>query len=136
MQVTQPPLLTMACHCTGCQRMSASAYSLSVAVPASGFAVVLGEPVIGGLHGASRHHHCPHCKSWIFTRPAGLEDLVNLRASMLEDHSWFSPFVETYRAEGYTWASTGAVHSFAALPEESAFGPLVADFAARGPRPA
>ncbi len=24
-QITAPPLLTMACHCTGCQRMTASA---------------------------------------------------------------------------------------------------------------
>jgi hypothetical protein len=37
------PLLTMACHCTGCQRMSASAFSLSVAVPSAGFAVKTGE---------------------------------------------------------------------------------------------
>lgn len=63
--------------------MSASASSLSVALPAPGFEVVRGEPVIGGLHGASRHYHCPHCKSWLFTRPEGMDDLVNLRASAL-----------------------------------------------------
>ena len=55
-EVTGPPLVTMACHCTGCQRMTASAYSLSVAVPSEGFAVTKGEPVIGGLHGATRHY--------------------------------------------------------------------------------
>src|SRR5688572_3174914 len=80
MQVTAPPLITGACHCSGCQRMTAGPYSLSVAVPASGFAVVAGEPVIGGLHGASRHYHCPHCKSWLFTRPEGMDEMmVNLR---------------------------------------------------------
>jgi hypothetical protein len=135
MRVTAPPLLTMACHCKGCQRMTASAYSLSVAVPASGFAIVQGEPVIGGLHGASRHYHCPHCKSWLFTRPEGLDDLVNLRASMLDDRAWFAPFVETCTAEAYSWAKTGAAHSFANIPEAQAFGPLVAEFATRGPRP-
>ena len=135
LRITAPPLLTMACHCAGCQRMTASAFSLSVAEPASGFEVSEGEPVVGGLHGASRHFHCPHCKSWMFTRPEGLDDLVNVRATMLEDHGWFVPFVETCRAEGFPWAATGATHSFPNIPEPAAFGPLVAEFAERGPHP-
>ena len=45
------PVITMACHCTGCQRMTASAFSLSVAIPSDGFEATHGEPVIGGLHG-------------------------------------------------------------------------------------
>ena len=135
MRVTAPPLLTMACHCAGCQRMTASAFSLSIALPTSGFEVVQGEPVIGGLHGAARHHHCPHCKSWLFTRPDGI-DIVNLRATMLDDHAWFTPFVETCTAEGFAWARTGAVHSFPNIPAMDAYEPLVAEFAAHGPRPA
>lgn len=136
MRVSAPPVVTMACHCAGCQRMSASAFSLSILVPAAGFEIVTGEPVIGGLHGASRHYHCPRCKSWLFTRPEGMDDLVNLRASILDDHAWYVPFVETCTDEGYAWAKTGAAHSFPNMPEPSAFGPIVADFAARGPRPA
>jgi hypothetical protein len=38
-RVSAPPLLTMACHCRGCQKLSASAYSLTIAVPSEGFAV-------------------------------------------------------------------------------------------------
>jgi hypothetical protein len=33
LKITKRPLLTMACHCTGCQRMSSSAFSLSAAIP-------------------------------------------------------------------------------------------------------
>lgn len=135
MTISAPPLITMACHCTGCQRMTASAYSLSIAVPAEGFEVTQGEPVLGGLQAADRHHHCPFCKSWLFTRPHGLDFMVNVRASMLDDSSWFQPFVETARAEGFPWATTGAKHSFAGIPEADAFGPLVADYAQHGPRP-
>ena len=135
MTISAPPLITMACHCTGCQRMTASAYSLSIAVPVEGFAVTAGEPVIGGLHGPDRHHHCPFCKSWLFTRPEGLDFMVNVRASMLEDPSWFQPYVETSRAEGFPWAETGAVHSFPGNPDAEAFGPLVAEFAQQGARP-
>lgn len=135
MRVTQPPLLTMACHCAGCQRMTASAFSLSIAIPTPGFEVVQGEPVIGGLHGPSRHYHCPHCKSWLFTRPDGLDHFVNLRATMLDDHRWFVPFAETCTDEGLPWAKTGAVHSFGNIPPLEAYGPLVAEYAQRGARP-
>jgi hypothetical protein len=48
-KMTLPPFLTMACHCTGCQRMTGSAFSLSAAFPTKGFSVMRGEPVIGGL---------------------------------------------------------------------------------------
>ena len=133
-EITAPPMLTMACHCTGCQTMSASAFSLSVAIPAAGFAVTQGEPVIGGLHGAARHYFCPHCMSWMFTRMEGLDDFVNLRPTMLDDHSWFAPFAETYVSEKLPWAATGAAHSFAKFPAMEAFGGLIQEFAARPQR--
>src|SRR6478735_12330017 len=83
------PIIAMACHCTGCQRMTASAFSLSVLYPSASFEVVQGEPVIGGLHGATRHFFCPHCMSWLFTRPEGLDEFVNVRTVMLDDASLF-----------------------------------------------
>ena len=83
-RVTAPPMLAAACHCTGCQTMSASAYSMSLAIPAAGFAVIAGEPVTGGLHGASRHLFCGWCMSWMFTRPEGVQEFVNVRPSMLD----------------------------------------------------
>lgn len=135
LRITAPPLMTMACHCLGCQRMTASAYSLSIALPSNGLEIVEGEPVIGGLHGASRHYHCPHCKSWLFTRPEGMDDMVNLRATMLDDHGWFRPFVETCKSEALPWAQTGAKHSFPNIPAPGAWQPLIEDFAQNGPRP-
>jgi hypothetical protein len=134
-RVTAPPLVTMVCHCTGCQRMSASAFSLSIAIPSPGFAVTQGEPVIGGLHGEARHHFCPWCMSWMFTRIAGLDDFVNLRAPVLDDARWIEPFVETFTAEKLPWASTPAPHSYAGFPPEADYPRLLAAFAERGPRP-
>lgn len=135
MRITAPPLLTMACHCSGCQRMAASACSLSIAIPKEGFAVVEGEPVIGGLHGPNRHHYCPHCKTWLYTEPDGLDFFVNVRATLLEDHAWFVPFVETCTEEGFAWAKTGAVHSYPNIPDLSVYEPLLAEFAEKGARP-
>lgn len=135
-RVTRPPMLTGACHCTGCQSMSASAYSLTVTIPADGFEVTMGEPVLGGLRGPVSHHfHCPECKSWMFTRAEGFDWFVNLRPSMLDDHHWFEPHVDIWTAEALPWASTGAKHSYEHTPEMADFEMLMRDFAAEGARP-
>ncbi|MDP3593207.1 GFA family protein [Phenylobacterium sp.] len=130
-KVSAPPLMTMACHCTGCQKMSASAYSLSAAIPSEGFEITQGEPVIGGLHGASRHYFCPHCMSWMFTRPEGVDFFVNLRPTMLDDTSWFTPFIETFTSEKLPWAATGAPHSYETFPPYEAFDGLIQDYGAQ-----
>ena len=133
--VTAAPLISMACHCTGCQRMTASAFSLSLALPEAGFSVTKGEPVLGGLRQQTRHYFCPDCKSWVYTRPADPPGLVNLRATMLDEAAWFVPHVEFFTAEKLPWATTGARHSYATAPEPSEFGPLLAEYAAERARP-
>lgn len=130
-KVSAPPLLSAACHCTGCQAMSASAYSLSIGIPSEGFEVIEGEPVIGGVHGETRHYFCPHCMSWMFTRPPGTEAFVNLRPSMLDEHRWFVPFVEFWTREKLPWANTPAVHSYETQPPMEAFPALLEQYAAR-----
>ena len=135
LRISAPPILTMACHCSGCQRMSASAYSLSAAIPTPGFAVTRGEPVLGGLRDPElRHFFCPSCMSWMFTRPPEivtrfLPEFVNVRATMLEDVSWFSPFVETWTRAKLPWATTPAVHSYAEFPPVEDYAMLLAEFA-------
>ncbi|HVJ02982.1 MAG TPA: GFA family protein [Sphingomonas sp.] len=130
-RVSGAPLFTGACHCRGCQRMTASAFSLSGGWPADRFEVIEGEPVIGGLHGATRHYFCPHCMSWLFTRPEGFDDFVNVRTTMLDVPPAEPPFLETCTAEALPWAKTGATHSFKGFPSSDSFGPLMAEFAAR-----
>ena len=127
-KISAPPLVTMACHCTGCQKMSSSAFSLSAAVPSESFAVTKGEPVIGGLHGATRHYFCPHCMSWMFTRPEGLDWFVNFRSTMLDDPEGFAPFVETWTVEKLAFAETGAVHSYETLPPDEAWEGLTKEY--------
>lgn len=135
-EVSEPPLLTGACHCTGCRKMSASAFSLTITVPAHAFAVTEGEPVVGGLKGPQSHHfHCPDCLSWIYTRAEGFDWFVNVRATMLDDDSWFEPFVEVWAGQKLPWAATAARHSFEADPPIEAWEALMKDYAVEGRRP-
>lgn len=129
-RVSGRPMVTMACHCTGCRRMTASAYSLSSLYAADRFKITAGEPVIGGLRGETRHFFCPSCMSWLFTRPAGMDTFVNLRSTMLDDPSSHSPFIETWTSEKLSWAETGATHSFDSSPLQDEFPVLLAEYAA------
>ena len=127
--VSSPPFLTMVCHCTGCQHMTGSAFSLSAAIPSQGFAVTKGEPVIGGLHGATRHFFCPYCMSWMFTWPDGF-DFVNLRVTMLDDPSGSAAFLsETYTSEKLAWATTPAPHRFEKFPPLHEYKGLIEKYA-------
>lgn len=130
LRVSKPPLLTMACHCTGCRKMSSSAYSLSAAIPADGFEVIAGEPVIGGLHGAARHYFCGWCMTWMFTRPDGIDFFVNLRPTMLDDAAWCEPYIETCTGEKLPWATTAARHGFATYPAMDEYEGLIAGYRA------
>lgn len=130
-EVDAAPLLTMACHCTGCQRMTSSAFSLSAVFASEAFAVTRGEPVIGGLRESPSHYFCGFCMSWVFTRVEGLEGFVNVRPTMFDDHSWFSPFIETFTSERLPWARTPAVHRFPRFPPDEAYEGLARQFAAR-----
>ena|SRR5690348_10315451 len=132
-RVSAPPMVTMACHCRGCQQMTASAFSLTAVVPSEGFEVTAGEPVIGGLHGPQAHHFfCPHCMSWLFTRAEGLDWFVNVRSAMLDEPRWTTPFAELYTSEKIAWATTPAVKSFPQFPTFDGFGELVKEYQAQG----
>ena len=128
-EVSAPPLVTMACHCRGCQKMSASACSLSVAVPVAGFRVVEGDPVIGGLKGAAHHHFCPDCLTWMFSRPEGLEFMVNLRTTMLDDPTGLPPFIETWTSEKLPWVEVRAPHAYPGFPPMEDMERLLGAFA-------
>lgn len=130
-QVTKHPINTMVCHCTGCQKMSGSAFSSTAMIPADGFEVIAGTPVVGGLKGPEIHHqHCPECLSWVFTTFGPERPFVNLRAVMLDDAAWFRPYAESYTSEMLPWAQTGAPHSFAQFPPPDARPALMAGFPA------
>ena len=126
-EVSAPEMLTMVCHCRGGQRMSGGAFALGLTVPAAGFAVTAGEPVIGGMHGDVQHFHCPHCMSWVFTRPPGVP-IVNVRTTMLDAPGDAAPFLEMCAAEKLAWVSVPAAHSFPGFPPNDAWPGLIASY--------
>jgi hypothetical protein len=129
MRITAAPLITMACHCRGCQRMSASAFSLTALIPADGFAIVLGTPQIGALHGEHRYLYCPYCLNWLYTAPAGMP-FVNVRPVLFDVPLWRVPFAETCVDDKLPWVTTPAKYSFDRYPPADQFGALITAYAA------
>jgi hypothetical protein len=119
----------MACHCTGCQRMTGGAFSLSALYDAGKFEVTAGEPAVGGMHGPLRHMFCPYCMSWLFTLMEGMEAFASVRATMLDNAHAFTPSIETYTIEMLPWALTPAIHRFERFPPAEAYPSLIAEFA-------
>ena len=128
-EISSAPLLTSACHCRGCQRMSSSAYSLTAIMPAPAFKVVAGDPVKGGLQGPEANHYfCPDCKTWMFTRIPGFDQIVNVRSTLLEDPVWTEPYLETMTSEKLPWVQVPAKRSYEKFPEMDEFEGLIAEF--------
>jgi len=110
--------------------MSGSAFSLTVAVPSAALTID-GDTVIGGLHGGQiRHHHCDHCKGWLFTRIDPDPGFTNVRVGILADPAAFVPFIDTCTDQALPWVTTSARHRFPGFPPNEAFGPLLAEYAA------
>lgn len=128
-RVSAPPIITMACHCRGCQKLSASAFSLTAMFPADAFAVVQGAPQIGALHGDNPYFFCPKCLNWLYTALSSAP-FVNVRPSLFDVTEWATPFIESYVSEKLPWASTSARHSFEKFPGPEHYGPLMAEYAA------
>lgn len=129
-RVSAPPMITMACHCKGCQKLSASAFSLTAMFAADAFAVIKGEPQIGALHGDNPYYFCPRCLNWLCTALRGAP-VVNVRPALFDVPAWSTPFIESYVSEKLPWATTPAKHSFEKFPTPDRYGPLTAEYAAQ-----
>jgi hypothetical protein len=129
-EATGAPLVTMACHCTGCQRMTGGAFSVSSLYPAERFELTQGDTVRGGMKTGPDHRFCADCMSWMFTMAEGLDGFVNIRSPMFDDAPQHRPYVEMCRSEGLPGAASGAVRSYEGFPQEDEFPELIAGYAA------
>jgi hypothetical protein len=123
------PLVTMACHCIGCQRMTGGAFSLSSLYPDDRFQILEGETVRGGLKTGPNHRFCASCMSWLYTVPDGFEGFANVRSSLFADAAEHRPYVEMWTREALPLAQSGAEVKYETVPDEAQFGDLMASYA-------
>ena len=128
---THPPILTLACHCSDCQKLTASAYSLTAIIPSEGFSVLKGQLVLGGRkNNQRRHYFCSECMTFVYTQIDGKNDRVNVRTSIFDNTSILVPFIELMTKEKLPWVSVPVSHSFTSSPQTShEFDALTSEYA-------
>jgi hypothetical protein len=109
--VSAPPLFVMACHCTDCRQLTASAFSLGMPVPADGFAVTAGEAQPWTKTADSGHRstawRCSACGTWTHTTLDAKPEMVVVRPSTLDDSGWVRPVAEIFTGSALPWARLG-----------------------------
>ena len=74
-EITEAPQLVYTCHCTDCQRITGSAFSLGIALPETAFHRTAGEPrALQRVPDSGRPNTrfvCPECACWVYSLPRG-----------------------------------------------------------------
>ena len=131
-QIKQAPLLSFACHCRGCQKLTSSAFSLGIMIQIDQFELTKGETVVGALHKSdARYGYCGWCKCWVTSEPRAGNGVINVRSTLIDGPLALEPFIEMWMKEKIPWASTPAKHSFDETPSLDAFPSLVSEYMQR-----
>ncbi|MHC1547877.1 GFA family protein [Phyllobacterium sp. K27] len=107
--VTAAPLWTLMCHCTDCQEMTASAFSLCAIIATDSFSITSETQPEGHRKTAdngaiSTRFVCPECATWTHTQTTSSTEMMIVRPSSLDDHSWFKPVAQLYTRSAQKWA--------------------------------
>jgi hypothetical protein len=106
-QVTAPPLMIYACHCTGCQRIAGSAFGLSATIGEASFEFVKGEPRTvdwSSEAGNQRFgYFCDGCGCRIAHGQTPSNGILSLRAGTFDDTSWAAPMGHTWTRSAQPW---------------------------------
>ncbi len=94
-RLSAPPLVLYACHCTECQRQSASAFGMSMAVDREALSVDWSRCGTWERKGASGRtvacRFCRRCGARLFHEPSRNPAIVNIKPGSLDDSSWLQP---------------------------------------------
>jgi len=106
-EVIEEPLITVACHCQDCQKLSTSAFSVSMILKRTGFKIVSGElkswerPTAAG--GVAVCWFCPDCGNRIFHENPEMPSVIRLKPGTLEDTSVLKPQAHVWTCREQPW---------------------------------
>ena len=108
-RVSAEPVRVAICHCTQCQRVTGSAFSMAMIVADGAFGLLQGElktwirssdagrPVLCGF--------CPDCGTRITHKAELYRGFTNVRAGTLDDRSWLQPTMSFWTREKQPWVT-------------------------------
>jgi hypothetical protein len=109
-EISKAPQLVYTCHCTDCQRLTSSAFSMALVVTNNAFDLTGPEPrPIQRTADSGRtviRWVCPDCGTWIWSGPQldpARPDALRVRAGTLDDTSWLRPTVHFWTRSAQPW---------------------------------
>jgi hypothetical protein len=107
--VDAAPVWQGVCHCSNCQRQTASAFSTIVGVPSNaltveGEALASFKTISEGYDSTTERHFCSTCGSPVFSIIEAMPQLAWLKAGTIDDISWFEPTAEIWTSSAQPWA--------------------------------
>ena len=107
-RVTETPLIVHACHCLNCQKLTGSAFVITLWIERELVAVSGAEPKFYRLTAGSGQTHdvyyCPDCGTRLWSRFEAVPgDTILLRAGTLDDPAAVTPDVHIYTRSKLPW---------------------------------
>jgi len=106
-RLIRAPYAVYTCHCTDCQTLTASVFSLNGVVQAEDLEIVSGELTmwLRTAESGARipQHVCGHCGVRIFTEPPDGSGTQTLRLGTLDDTSWLVPSAAIFMKSAQLW---------------------------------
>jgi hypothetical protein len=106
-EITEAPQEVYTCHCTDCQRLTSSAFSMAIAVTSAAFGLMGIEPrQIQSTADSGRvkiRWVCPECGCWVCSVGGWGNGLRRVRAGTLDDTSWLRPTMHFWTRSKQPW---------------------------------
>ena len=104
-EITEAPQLVYTCHCTDCQRLTSSAFSLGLVVAEAAFhrSGIAPRPLQRTADSGRTNTRlvCPECGSWVCGMAR--DGVIRVRAGTLDDTSWLRPTRHIWTRSKQPW---------------------------------
>ena len=106
-RVTCEPVVTVACHCRDCQKLSASAFSLTMLIPEASFELLSGSLTVferpADMGGSAVCYFCSTCGNRVYHENPQVPGLFRLKPGGLDDTSIIQPQAHVWTSRAQPW---------------------------------
>lgn len=108
-EITAKPLTLYACHCTDCQKQSASAFGMTFRIKGESLKITAGTTqewhTVADSGNAKVAHFCGTCGTRLYNAPARHPGALSIKAGTLDDTSWLRPVGSVWTRSAQPWVT-------------------------------
>jgi len=101
------PVATVACHCRDCQKLSASAFSITMVIPRDSFELLSGDLAVferpADMGGSALCYFCRTCGNRVYHENPQLPGFLRLKPGGLDDTSRIVPEAHVWTSRAQAW---------------------------------